>query len=386
MPKKILIVYATAGIGHAKAAFASEKAFGELKIRYPGLKGKVEDCEITVIDSLDYTTRFFRSSYQGTYLIMVKHLLLLWGFMYYLTNIRLVDLFVRKARRLTNWMHGRRLVKFLLDTRPDVIISTHFLAAEVISRMKEKGLIDTHLMCVVTDYRMHAFWVASGVDVYIVGSEAARQDLMRWGVEPSRVKVLGIPVGPEFITGSGPNKDVSRRKLGLKEGLFTVLLVGGGFGIGPMEEIVRIISRIKSPLQIAVICGYNKGLLKKIKALKKGSSMNIQEFAFVENMYDFMDAADVLISKSGGITVSEALAKELPMLIASPIIGQESRNCEFLTGRGAAVRIKALSDIAVVLEGLISDPGKFDAIKEKVRLVRRPYASLDIARHALEAK
>ena len=145
-----------------------------------------------------------------------------------------------------------------------------------------------------------------------------------------------------------------------------------------------MIGREELPVQIVVICGYNQTLLEKVKKLKVKTGLSIHEFGFIENMHEFMDAADILVSKSGGISVTEALAKELPMRIVSPIPGQESRNCDFLVENGAAVRIKELDNVTKLLRDFMEHPEKFDEIKKRVRRVRRPNALFDIAYYAID--
>src|SRR4030042_4493938 len=189
MNKKILIVYATAGIGHKKAATAIKKAYDEMKL--PGT-------EVTLIDALDYTNNFFKWSYLQAYLLMVNKLPLFWGLSYYLTDIPFVDFFVSYIRRINNRANSKKLVNYILDTKPDVIISTHFFASEVIANLKQKSLMLSRLVTIVTDYRLHAWWVCEGTDAYIVARGDTRRDLQRGKVEPGNIKVIGIPIEPIF--------------------------------------------------------------------------------------------------------------------------------------------------------------------------------------------
>jgi len=382
--KKILIIYATAGIGHTKAAHAVKKGFDVLGSYNAEFAQRAKEIDVKCIDSLDYTTPFFRFSYQKSYLLMIRHLSALWGALYYLTNIGALNRVVRKIRRFTNWLHCRKLVAFLKAYKPDVIISTHFLATEVISRLKQKGECDAHLVCIITDYRLHAFWVADRVDTYITGGVLAKRDLLRWNVDTAKIKTFGIPVEPEFVIGPKREKEEIRNKLNIKEDCFTVLIVGGGFGIGPIEGIIRSVDRLPQPLQVIVICGYNRALRDKVVAMSGEMRVALHVFGFVDNMYEFMEIADVLISKSGGISVTEALAKKLPMLIISPIPGQESRNCEFLVEAGAALHVRSLSALAEMLEYLIRERERLESMKDHIRKIRRHYALFNIAMYAVE--
>ncbi|MFA5256356.1 MAG: glycosyltransferase [Candidatus Omnitrophota bacterium] len=373
--KKILVVYATAGIGHKKAAVAVKKAYDEMKL--PGV-------EVTLIDALDYTNKFFKWSYLQIYLLMVNKLPTFWGLSYYLTDLPFVDLFVSYIRRINNWANSKKLVNYILDTKPDVIISTHFFASEVIADMKHKSLMLSRLVTVVTDYKLHAWWVCEGTDSYIVASEDTRRDLEGRKVDPAKIKVMGIPVEPVF------SKTLDRPKIfketGLRDDLFTILVIGGGFGVGPIEGIVNVIRRIPRELQTVVVCGHNEELVRKINSLKDEYKLNMKVLGFIDNVYEYMDISDILISKSGGITVSESLAKEIPLVVISPILGQETGNSSFLVRNNAAVKVKRLDDLKTALEDLISDPIKLDKMKEAIKKIKKPYAAYDVAKFAYESR
>ena len=373
MTKKILIVYATAGIGHKKAAMAVKEAYDEMKL---------PDVEVTLIDALDYTSDFFRWSYLQVYLLMVNRLPTIWGLSYYLTDIPLVNIFVSILRRLNNSANSRKLVNYILDKKPDVIISTHFFGSEVIADLKQRSLVLSKLITIVTDYRPHAWWMADGTDMYIVASEDTRRDLEKRKVDPAKIKVMGIPIEPAF------SKTLDRQKIfketALRDDLFTILVIGGGFGVGPIEGIVKVIARIDKNLQTVVVCGHNEELGRKIQSLKDGYKLNMKVLGFIDNVYEYMDISDILISKSGGITVSESLAKEIPLVVISPILGQETGNCAFLVRNNAAVKVKRLEDLKEALEGLISDPAKLDRMKDAIRSVKKPYAAMDVAKFAYE--
>ena len=371
--KKILVVYATAGIGHKKAAMAVKEAYDEMKL--PGT-------DVTLIDALDYTNDFFKWSYLQAYLLMVNKLPTLWGLLYYFTDIPFIDLFVSTVRRISNWANSKRLVNYILDTKPDVIISTHFFASEVIADLKQKSLMLSRLVTIVTDYKLHAWWVCEGTDAYIVASEDTRRDLEGRKVDPAKIKVMGIPIEPVF------SKPLDRSKIfketGLRDDLFTILVVGGGFGMGPIEGIVKVISQISRELQTVVVCGHNEELVRKIQSLKDEYKLNMKVLGFIDNVYEYMDISDILISKSGGITVSESLAKEIPLVVISPILGQETGNSAFLVRNNAAVKVKRLDDLKAALEGLISDPVKLDKMKEAIKRIEKPNAAYDVAKFVYE--
>lgn len=372
MTKKILILYATAGTGHKKAALAIKKALDETA---------GEDVEISIVDALDYAPPFFKWTYLNLYLVAVHKLSLVWGIMYYLTDNFYVNLFIGKIRRLNNWLNSQRLSEHLATSNPDVIISTHFFPSEVASDLKKRGLLKSHLVTVVTDYRLHAWWVSYFVDTYVVSNRYAKDDLMRWRIPESKIAVIGIPVEPEF---SRPlDKENIRNKLGLKKDLFMVLVISGGFGIGPIEGIVKAIDRAAKPIQMIVVCGHNEALVERIESLKHSLKAEIKILGFVDNVYELMEVADILVSKSGGITVSESLAKELPIIVISPILGQETGNSDFLVKHGAALRIDKLPELSKVIGSLVNDPETLKNMREAIRAIKKPMAAYDIAKLSL---
>jgi len=371
--KKILVIYATAGIGHKKAAVAVKKALDEIDH---------QDAEVSLVDALDYTPKLFKWTYLQLYLLAVNRLSYLWGFMYYLTDNFYVNLFVSKIRRFNNWLNSKSLTEYLLSFNPDVIVSTHFFASEVVADLKRSGVLRAHLITIVTDYRLHSWWISNFVDTYVVSNQDAGDDLVRWGILKERIKVIGIPVEPIF--SKSLDKEKIRQSFGLKPGIFTILVIGGGFGVGPIENIVKTIDSVARPIQLIAVCGHNEELVKKMASLSPALKVHIKILGFVDNVYEFMEVSDVVISKSGGITVSESLAKGLPMIVISPIPGQETGNCSFLVRHGAGMELKKVSELKSVLEVLISNPEKLNRIKEAIRKVKRPTASYDVAKMALE--
>lgn len=373
MSKKVLILYATAGIGHKKAAIAVKKALDEIAPK---------DVEAVLVDALDYTSPFFKWSYLKFYLMMVNKLPTFWGISYYLTDNFYVNLIVSKVRRFSNWLNSKKLAKYLIETKPDVVISTHFFASEVIGDMKAAHRLDTKLITVITDFKLHSWWIAPCTDVYVVAGEDTKKDLLKWKVEDSRIRVYGIPAEPVFSKPLDRNKILSDN--GFKEGVFTILVIGGGFGVGPIEDIIKVIKDITQPLQVIVVCGHNDALVKKIIDLKEGAKAHIKVVGFVDNVYEYMEISDILISKAGGITVSESLAKELPMIVIAPIIGQETRNSDFIVSHGAAFRIECPCSLKGLIEDLMAHPEKMDKTREAIRSIKKPMACYDTAKLALD--
>lgn len=371
--KKILIVYTTAGAGHKKAALAIKEALDELAPK---------DVEVSVINALDFASPFFRWIYLKGYLVIIDKFQKFWGNAYGLTNNAFFDRMTSGLRRWSNWINSKNLREHLAALQPDVIISTHFLATEVASDLKLKNMLSSRLVTVVTDYRLHLWWLADKVDVYVVGSEQAKGDLLRQGVISPKIKVFGIPVGTAF-TKLLDRRNIQER-MGLRDDTLTLLVIGGGLGLGPFEDIIKIIDSVPISLQIIAVCGSNEKLVKALEGLKSGLQHEIRTFGFVNNVHELMEISDFLISKSGGVTTAESLAKELPMIVIDPIMGQETRNRDFLTSQGASFKVNGLSELRGVLEGLVGHPEKIRKMKDSIAEIKKPLACYDIAKMAME--
>lgn len=364
--KKILIIYASAGDGHKKAAEAVYREFKEISPKQ----------EAVFIDSLNYTTRFFKFFYRRIYIVLIRYLPWLWGFFYHLLNNRFFFVIIAPFRRLTNALNSAKLVRFLLDERFDAVISTHFFAPEVISRLKEKSGLSMPLISIVTDFKAHLYWIAKNVDRYVVASESVKKDLAERGVPAEKISVLGIPVRRKF---SEPvSKAAARSRLGLSPDKFTILMMGGGLGVGPIKDVLSGLQRLDFDCQIMVICGHNKGLLEELRSMAGSFVKYTRIMGFCHNIDTFMSASDIMISKVGGVTVSESLSAGLPIACIKPIPGQESANAEFLFGNGIGFRVRGRHEVNDIIRKFFHSPPFAKEIQNKIRSLARPDSAKDI--------
>ncbi|MFH0772252.1 MAG: glycosyltransferase [Candidatus Omnitrophota bacterium] len=370
---KIFIVHASAGAGHKKAADAIKDAFDDSKDRQH---------EVRVIDCLDYTNSFFKRSYVWGYNFLVSDALFLWGIFFYVFDFRPFRIFVKAGRACLNFINGSRFYKFIIKENPDCVISTHFLSTEIIGNLKRLKLYKGKLITCVTDYGIHAFWISMDVDVYVVASEYSKRELARKGIAPEKIRVLGIPVQRKFTVRLDRNEVIE--KLGLRKGLFNILLMGGGLGVGPIPELVEVISRAANPFQLLVVCGKNEDLSAEVKSLASGSKIAVKIYGFIENVNELMDACDVLISKPGGLSISEALVKGLPILSASYIPGHEAKNLKFLEKNNVGIKIKHPREALQKLQTLYSSPELLASMRERARQLGKPTAAGDIVLLTLE--
>jgi len=370
---KILITYAYAGIGHKKAAEAVRTALSEL------------GTEFRIVDVLDYTNRLFRFSYPRIYLFLINRTPAFWGLFYYFLDLAIVDLFLSPIRRFLHNINSKKFVRFVVEERPDIVISTHFLPSELIGGLKRKGIFKGRLITVVTDLLPHSFWMAHEADYFIAAIERTKKELVRRGIKEEKIKVFGIPCSPLFSISKGRQKLMA--ELNLEEGFFNLLIMGGGFGTGPIRKIVQSIcsseSIVRDKVQVIVICGKNKKLSETLNKLKQDLKARLCIFGYMDNIDEFMEVSSCIITKSGGLTISEALSKRVPMIIIQPIPGQETRNCRILTDYGVALRANNVKDVKKHVTDFINLPERIMGMKVRINLLSYHNAAKDIAMLAL---
>ncbi len=352
---KIFIVYASAGSGHFRAAQALYNYF---KRNNPNL-------EIRLIDTLAYSPKLFKSGYINGYALMINYAHYLWAACFYISGIKFFQPIIKQIAYLVNRLNTLKFAQFLLKENPDFIISTHFLSSEVISYLKKKSKINSQLITVITDFGVHPFWLSDGTDIYIVASEFSRQQLMREGIEEAKIKVLGIPIEQKFLARF--QRHILLKNFNLQD-KFTVLVVTGSFGIGPIERIVDLLYR---DVQVLVVCARNKALFNR---LKRKNYPNVLAFSFVNNIEELMAISDIIITKPGGLTIAEALAMELAPIFISAIPGQEAANIEILAryNIGLGISIKDLDAIKGAVLAYKDHPDKLNAMRENMRRIRKP--------------
>lgn len=321
---KILLIHVPAGAGHQRAAEAIFEAFR--------LKGST--ASIQIVNALEYTDPGYQWSFSEGYLNVVRHFTPIWAIGYHLTNWRAMAPFFQRLHRRMNRLHAEALAQFILQERPDQVVGTHFLPMEVAGFVKLRWDLPTRLTTVITDFRAHTLWVSKGIDAYVVGSSQAAQDLKRLGVEEQTILSTGIPIDPSFARHQDP-ADL-RRRLGLHPSHFTILLGSGGAGVGPVLTLLDELERVPAPLQILAVAGTNVPLYDQLVERAQKGKHRIQPYPFVKNMDELMEVSDLMITKPGGLTCAEATAEGLPLILVSPIPGQEARNAQVLCEEGAA--------------------------------------------------
>jgi len=357
---KIIILYASAGGGHLKAAEAIYNYF----------KGQDKDLELKLVDALQKANPLFKNTYLAWYYFTVNHAIFLWTLSYKLTDAPMLRTVVRWIRFMVNRLNLGCLASFLINEAPDVIISAHFLPAEVSAYLKRKGKINSRLITVITDFGLHYFWIAQGTDIYGVASDFTRRQLLREGVGDNKIKVSGIPIDAKFLKLE--NKEILRDRLNIDRSKFTVLIIMGSFGMGPVEKIAGLLYK---EAQILVVCASNKKLYRR---LQRKFSGNIKVFGFVDNVEELMGASDIIITKPGGLTISEALSKELMPIFIWPIPGQETANARILEGYGIGRSVKNILDLKETVLYYKENPQDLEKAKISIRKIKKPNAAEEL--------
>jgi processive 1,2-diacylglycerol beta-glucosyltransferase len=367
--KRIIAFYISDAGGHNKAAENIREAF-----EYKDPKVKV-----LKINALGYFYPRGEKVVDFTYLAIIKHFPQIWKTIY---DRRDVIRSLTPVQKFFNKIAFRKLSKLIKDFRPDCFIATQAFPCGVTGDFKEKFGCKIPLIAVVTDYYPHRFWIHDAINKYTVASLEAKKLLVRQGVPEEKIKILGIPISVKFLT-SYPRKAIAH-ELGVSGSLPAVLLMGGGLGIGPIKKIAKELDRLPFNFQTIVICGRNKRLYKWFVRNKRKFKKAIYPFGYVEFVHKLMDFCDIIITKPGGVTVSEALSKGMAIVITTPIPGQEERNVKYLLKKGVIVKGEESGSVSEAVSSFLSDKKKMYVYKERAKEISRIDSSLRIVDLILE--
>jgi processive 1,2-diacylglycerol beta-glucosyltransferase len=369
MLKRILLLSASAGAGHVRAAEAIEKAFKQRK--------DSDSFEVHHFDVLNYTNKLFRHLYSKAYIDLVNKMPEVPGWVY----DKLDKPWKNERRRLAlDKLNTRPFVKLLREYQPDLIVCTHFLPAEVVSWLKAKERLPSRQAIIVTDFDVHAMWLVHHYERYFVVIDEARAYLEALGIPPEKITVSGIPIDPVFAIKK--DKQEMRAKHGLEPDRTTILLSAGGFGVGSVDALVSSLLPLQHRAQVVAICGRNEELKDRLTKLAARNSRDanviLKPFGYTKEMDELMTASDLVLGKPGGLTTSEALAKGLVFVIVNPIPGQEERNSDHLLEGAAAIRCNNLPTLSYKLDRLLADPQRFKSMQANARRMGHPNAAREI--------
>jgi len=370
---RVLILSASSGAGHVRAAQALEQAFQA--------RG---DCHVEHIDAIGHVSKLFQRLYDDAYIAMVRRAPNLMGLLYDRTD----EPWSHARRRLAlDRLNTQPMIRLLKRVQPDLCIATHFLPAEILAWLIAKRKLRARHVIVVTDYDVHAMWLCRTVDRYDVALAESAEYLAGIGVPREKLRVTGIPINPRFEIPVA--RGDARQKLHLSADNRVLLISAGGYGVGPVEQLVKDLLALGRPWQIVAIAGKAEKLKTRLEHLSKAAGKlpdgesRLMSVGFTEEMDQYMAAADALIGKSGGLTTSEALARGLPMILIEPIPGQEERNADHLLEAGAAIRCNNLPAAAWKIATLLDNTEKLQDMSAAAKAMARPRAAKDIVEDAL---
>jgi processive 1,2-diacylglycerol beta-glucosyltransferase len=367
------LLSASSGAGHVRAAQALEKAFAA--------RG---DCEVEHIDAIEYVSKLFQRAYDKTYISMVRHAPDLMGVIYDRTD----QPWQHPRRRLAlDRLNSQPMIRLLKRVQPDLCVATHFLPAEIIAWLIAKKKLNAKNAIVVTDYDVHAMWLCRTVSRYYVALQEAAEYLASIGVPREILRVTGIAIDPLFAVPL--DRAAARTALKLDPKSPILLLAAGGYGVGPLEQLVRDLLALQKPWQLVAIAGKSEKMKKRLDEIARAAgtlpdgSARLVPVGFTTQMDQYMAAADLLVGKAGGLTTSEALTRHLPMALIEPIPGQEFRNADHLLEAGAAIRCNNLPAAAWKIAKLLDDPARMNKMRSAAAQIARPTAAADIAEDSL---
>jgi len=370
---RIAILHATAGSGHRSAAQALASAMGE---RDP-------DATVREVDTLVFASRFYRSTYAQGYHAMAQRAPRLWGALYTLWEQQPVRRGAGPARVAFDRLALRSLVRVVEREAPDAVVCTHFLPVEALSPRRGQGRLRVPLYVVITDFTAHPMWAYPHVDRYFVASDEVAEELHGHGVPAERIEVTGIPVDPRFARTIG--HDAACARMGLDPAFPVALVMGGGSGVGPMADLARRLAALPEGPQVVVACGTNERLRHDVSLLRDARGRRVTALGFTRDVDALLEAADVVVSKAGGLTCSEALIKRTPLVVFRPTPGQEVRNSQYLESGGAAVHADSAEMVAATVSRWLDDPAERERVRANAARLARPQAAETIARRVLEA-
>jgi processive 1,2-diacylglycerol beta-glucosyltransferase len=370
---RVLLLSASSGAGHVRAAQALEKAFAA--------RG---DCAVQHIDAIEYVSKLFQRAYDKSYISMVRRAPELMGVLYDRTD----QPWRHPRRRLAlDRLNSQPMIRMLKHAQPDLCVATHFLPAEIIAWLIAKKKLNARNAIVVTDYDVHAMWLCRTVSRYYVAIPEAAEYLAGIGVPREIVRVTGIPIDPLFAVPL--DRAAARAALHLDAKSPVLLLSAGGYGVGPLEQLVRDLLSLQKPWQLVAVAGKSEKMKKRLDEIARAAGTLPNGFArlvpvgFTTQMDQYMAAADLLVGKAGGLTTSEALARHLPMALIEPIPGQEFRNADHLLEAGAAIRCNNLPAAAWKIAQLLDNPLRMEKMRSASARMARPTAAADVAEDSL---
>lgn len=379
---RILIATITAGGGHLAAAAALEEAWRAAR----------PDDTLEKIDLLKFFSPLHRKIHSDGYLTLVERAPELWGMVFAKTDNPKVARTLNKLKRVFPSQSRAKFQRHVKQFNPDAVLCTHYLPLEILgladrqsrpkaSRNARGKAAETtpcsktgpFIVSVITDFEAHALWMESCVDLYCVAAEETKARLVARGASSENIAATGIPIAAKFSSKVDPK--AVRKNYGLRDDQRVLLVLSGGFGMGPVAEILAELDKVPHEFQTVVVTGRNEELRRDLAAQDRKHPTHVLGFA--SNMHELMAIADLVITKPGGLTSSEALAMGKPLFILNPIPGQEAANSDFLLERGAAAKVNRVEDLPYRIGQLLGSK-KLAQMAAAARALGRLHAAKDV--------
>ncbi len=360
MPR-IAVLSVSAGAGHVRCA---EALVAEAEARGHTARH---------IDVMDHVPRLFRALYADAYLRLIARQPALWGYLYHASDKKRPDALLHRMRAKIEHLNTRSVLGVLQGWQPDYIICTHFLPAALLVCMRVRKQMTCPTWVVVTDYDIHALWVQQGLSGYCAAAEEIAWRMRDRGLAEGPIAITGIPVMPAFATP--PARAQCAAELGIRADRTTILMFGGGHGVGALDVLAQRLLTIPGDFQLIALAGRNSALLGKLHAVAEAHPGRLLAMGFTKTPERVMTAADLAIGKPGGLTTAECLCLGLPLLVVSPIPGQEERNADYLLDNGAGMKAHDAAGLEFRVRRLLADPQRLAALKLASARLGRPKAA-----------
>jgi processive 1,2-diacylglycerol beta-glucosyltransferase len=369
----VLILSASVGTGHIRAAEAVALALRQL----------APDAAVRNLDAFSLATPFFRLLYADAYRVAVRRWPAFVGFMYNQIDkpVRWGDSTVYKMQMWFEAVNLGRLQRLLLAEPWDLVINTFFVSADVVARLRRQGRFRAPQALVTTDFETHRNWASQPCDLYFTATEEGARYLECYGVLPGRAFATGVPIHPVFSEPKDPA--ACRARLGLSGDRPVLLLLSGGDGAVPFEAPFRALLELERPIDLVVVTGHNAQAKRRLEQVAPPARHRAHVLGYTDRMDEWLAAADLVVTKPGGLTVCEALARGAGLVLINPVPGQEERNSDFLLEEGAAVKANHLPTLADKVGRLLREPDRLAQLRANARRLARPRAAFDVAERSL---
>ncbi len=365
--KRFLIFHFSVGSGHTRAAIALSKGISIVR----------QDANVFVADAMKYVSRVVARATLRGYLDIIRTIPAVWSYMYKQAEREAVaEVGRQELGNLIRALGANRVFSLVEDFAPDTIVCTHPLPLAFLADLKRRGELDIPLVGVVTDLTVHPLWIYDTVDHYAFPHESVLLSPQLKDVPDDKIWITGVPIDPAF--NEPVDRAFVRRELGFSPDDRVALVMGGGLGLGSVERVVRSLASDES-ISIIVVAGRNQALRDDLEPVAASLGRRMVLFGYTDRVHALMEASDVLLTKGGGLTIAEALAKKLPLVIVSPIPGQEERNTDFLVMRGAAMKAESAAYAADLTKRALDRPRLLAAMKAAAADLARPGSALELA-------